>query len=661
MPKNSKPNQPIKKSVSQDQSKSGFEFDLSSIAESSTESFLLFDENLNCVGINPAGQVLFSMSDVEVVGRNIVDIIPAVKDNSMEREKYISVIKNSELLTTNTKIGELFLGIKAFKVGDGLGVTATKITTGNGSESLVQKDKDYWLRLFNSLNDAVISIDKDRNIVAINDRGVTMLEKDREHILGKKCHQILYNSDKPIDNCPLMSLLQNNEAKPVFFEQFGRYYSLKASVVSDSAGDVTGFSEVIRDITDQKQVEVELEEKCSQLVARLERLSFEEKRSEELRKRCLELEAMVEESEAEHVKVEELKKRYAKLEAKLNKVEAEKQGSGELGARYAELEAMLERMQSEVKIADRLRKRCRDLEDKLEEQAGELKELGTFRQQCADLKTKLKEVESDVKNLGALKEYCTELEIKLDKKIDVDRKSEELQNRCDELESTLEGMEQELKDLSELKERYAQLEAKLVEQLVEIANSEELKRQCAELQMKCVGIEEEILALKQKEKQEKEELENIQVIYGGIRALRTMFDSVDDAVFLIDKNNCIESVNDIGLKLLGKDKEEVIGRDYYQVIGTVDQLEDNDPLRKAAETGIVQLNTVELSGKYCIVRACPVFDKDSELVKMSVVIKDISPIRVFEEKIKDYEDRYNSLSQKMENWNKKLDALQGVN
>ncbi|KAF5417935.1 MAG: hypothetical protein C5S38_00580 [Candidatus Methanophagaceae archaeon] len=51
---------------------------------------------------------------------------------------------------------------------------------------------------------------------------------------------------------------------------------------------------------------------------------------------------------------------------------------------------------------------------------------------------------------------------------------------------------------------------------------------------------------------------------------RNSFNSLEDVMLIIDKDYNIEKINDNGLKLLGKSKEEVIGQKCYQVISGAD-------------------------------------------------------------------------------------------
>jgi HD-GYP domain-containing protein (c-di-GMP phosphodiesterase class II) len=89
--------------------------------DSSIEGFLLFDENLNCVSVNSAVERMFHVTEEEVLGKNILEVVPNVGDEGAY-EKYRSVMSGEEATIGQSALGDLRLGIKAFKVGRGLGV-----------------------------------------------------------------------------------------------------------------------------------------------------------------------------------------------------------------------------------------------------------------------------------------------------------------------------------------------------------------------------------------------------------------------------------------------------------------------------------------------------------------------------------------------------------
>ena len=105
---------------------------LDAFVDASVDAFLLFDDNLDLMSINPAGERLFGVSKEMVVGKNIVELEPDIKETG-KYDKYLDVMKTGDLFFveepfSHPKFGDMRLSIKAFKVREGLGMIVNDIT-----------------------------------------------------------------------------------------------------------------------------------------------------------------------------------------------------------------------------------------------------------------------------------------------------------------------------------------------------------------------------------------------------------------------------------------------------------------------------------------------------------------------------------------------------
>ncbi|GAI54960.1 unnamed protein product, partial [marine sediment metagenome] len=69
---------------------------------------------------------------------------------------------------------------------------------------------------------------------------------------------------------------------------------------------------------------------------------------------------------------------------------------------------------------------------------------------------------------------------------------------------------------------------------------------------------------------------------------RSSFNALEDVMLIIDRDYNIENVNDNGLALLGKRREEVIGKKCYEVISGADRPREECPCRRTLETKQVE-------------------------------------------------------------------------
>lgn len=100
--------------------------------DSAFDVFILFDKNLTILDINNSGLNLLQQKKANVIGKkNITDVLSFVT-GSDHYEIYKQVIKTGKAViledSTLPALGNLKLSIRAFKVGEGLGIVASNIT-----------------------------------------------------------------------------------------------------------------------------------------------------------------------------------------------------------------------------------------------------------------------------------------------------------------------------------------------------------------------------------------------------------------------------------------------------------------------------------------------------------------------------------------------------
>lgn len=98
---------------------------------SSTEIFLRLDSKLNFILVNEMGLKFYGLTQKEIINRNVTEIVPGI-DETQRYKDYLSVIQtgNPIVFDVNATISnnEVILNIRAFKVGEGLGLIIRDIT-----------------------------------------------------------------------------------------------------------------------------------------------------------------------------------------------------------------------------------------------------------------------------------------------------------------------------------------------------------------------------------------------------------------------------------------------------------------------------------------------------------------------------------------------------
>lgn len=133
------------------------------------------------------------------------------------------------------------------------------------SNSLIDKIKEYNVlnyQVLESMADWVRVVDAEGTIIYVNKAMKKALGED---LIGKKCYQSVGKS-KPCNIC--ISQKSINSKKTVQKEEIinGNYYSVKSSPVFDCNGNVIGAVEVLRDVTRERKLELELIEKNKKMI-----------------------------------------------------------------------------------------------------------------------------------------------------------------------------------------------------------------------------------------------------------------------------------------------------------------------------------------------------------------------------------------------------------
>lgn len=115
--------------------------------------------------------------------------------------------------------------------------------------------------IFNSINDGLTILDRDLNIVFVNQ--VQKANFPNATFIGKKCFQAIFQKKDVCDHCPAIQTIksQENYTGEIYVkddDDGGRYYEWTTSPVRDLSGRVYEIILLMRDITDRKEYEYKL-------------------------------------------------------------------------------------------------------------------------------------------------------------------------------------------------------------------------------------------------------------------------------------------------------------------------------------------------------------------------------------------------------------------
>jgi PAS domain S-box-containing protein len=116
---------------------------------SATDSFGIYDSSFNLIDLNESGLKWWPVGTKkeDLIGKNLLELAPNLK-NSERYEKYLDVIRTGKPMhdldiITHTKFGKISLEVKAFKVGDGMGLITHNITERKRAAEELKRYKEH--------------------------------------------------------------------------------------------------------------------------------------------------------------------------------------------------------------------------------------------------------------------------------------------------------------------------------------------------------------------------------------------------------------------------------------------------------------------------------------------------------------------------------------
>ncbi|MEE8471450.1 MAG: PAS domain S-box protein, partial [Dehalococcoidia bacterium] len=242
---------------------------LAAFAEASDDGFILFDADLNLLGINPAAVSMVGLSEKAAktsIGRNILDLSPDMS-GAGRYEEYLNVLKTGEPfvgydIMPHPKFGGICLSVRAFRVEDGLGIVASNLTARKCKDEALQERELRGTKAPGNTPGGILLVDLDGRLAYVNKACEGLLgykpgelvgtsafgllarigSKDREGVWEVLKEVMEEGGAEAIDMC---AITKTGGEIPV---------SVAASVIVDEEGSPKNLVVVMRGITAHKRV-----------------------------------------------------------------------------------------------------------------------------------------------------------------------------------------------------------------------------------------------------------------------------------------------------------------------------------------------------------------------------------------------------------------------
>lgn len=126
----------------------------------------------------------------------------------------------------------------------------------------LKQAQSNWEALFEAIDQPTLITDAAHTVQDINEMGVKQLGLDRQSIIGKKCHDIMHDLEKPVKNCPLIESMisRKTESKAIELEKLKGEYLVSCTPVLDADNNIEKIIHISTDISELKQIEHDRQE-----------------------------------------------------------------------------------------------------------------------------------------------------------------------------------------------------------------------------------------------------------------------------------------------------------------------------------------------------------------------------------------------------------------
>ena len=240
------------------------------LVENTTDFIYMINKEDKILSLNKSAARLFGKKNKEIIGESIFNLFPKEIANHFSKSLK-GVFKTGKSQISETKMivskKELWISANLNPVKDYtgkiiavMGITRD-ITERKKAEEELKKSIGDWQTTFDSTSDLVMLLDKDFNIIRANLSTSKFLHLPINKIIGKRCYNLFHNTNKPLDVCPLLRARQTkkHEKTELYLPEKDVWIVATVDPILNNKGEINGAVHIIRDITQEKKVEEEIQ------------------------------------------------------------------------------------------------------------------------------------------------------------------------------------------------------------------------------------------------------------------------------------------------------------------------------------------------------------------------------------------------------------------
>jgi len=159
----------------------------------------------------------------------------------------------------------------------------------------LQSSNIFMESMFDAIMDPMTVLDKEGNILQVNK---VAMDTYGENIVGEKCYCVYKGRESICDNCPTMKSIETLQPANAehYVKRDNKYVFIASYPILNKEGELESIIKIVRDITEQKKLEKELQDYTANLEKTVEERTRDLKSTnEEVKQRNIEIEKANEE------------------------------------------------------------------------------------------------------------------------------------------------------------------------------------------------------------------------------------------------------------------------------------------------------------------------------------------------------------------------------
>ncbi len=122
-----------------------------------------------------------------------------------------------------------------------------------------------WETTFGAIDDVIWTLDAEHRIIRANAATGKVFPRDAATVLGRHCWEIVHGTTAPIPECPVLKAEKSMRRSILEYTLGEKIFEVVVDPIPGPAGEYTGAVHILRDITERKKTQLEIEKSSEEL------------------------------------------------------------------------------------------------------------------------------------------------------------------------------------------------------------------------------------------------------------------------------------------------------------------------------------------------------------------------------------------------------------